>query len=83
MFLRRLGRTLRKRGDLVVRMSRRGASDISREMLVTATQIICAFAFGLLLLPKELAAAGHLWDHRDRDKEWGGGSGGAPSARGT
>lgn len=44
---------------------------------------MCTFAFGLLLLPKELAVAGHLWDHRDRDKERREGSGDAPSARGT
>lgn len=36
----------------MARTSWRGASDVSREMLVEAKRIMCTFAFGLLLLPR-------------------------------
>lgn len=44
-----------------------GASDLSRENPVAATQIVRAFAFGLLLHPKERAVVGHLGDGRDKE----------------
>lgn len=63
-------------------MGWRGPPDLSGKMPVTATEIMCTFAFGLLLHPKEPAVAGHMGDCRDGDKELRGGGKDVPQCQG-